>query len=45
MYQHVLGTSDRLLAEANPYDAVWGIVYRADHQVLSAPPHGAASTC
>ena len=31
MQSHFLDTGDRLLAEASPYDLVWGIGYRADH--------------
>ena len=27
MRQHLLGTGDRLLAEASPYDTIWGIGY------------------
>ena len=31
MQSHFLDTGDRLLAEASPYDLVWGIGYRVDH--------------
>ena len=30
MRDHLLDTGDRLLAEAIPYDLIWGIGYRAD---------------
>ena len=38
MQQHLLGTGDRLLAEASPYDTIWGIGYRADHRNALCPP-------
>ena len=38
MRQHRLGTGDRLLAEASPYDTIWGIGYRADHKNALCPP-------
>ena len=38
MRQHLLGTGDRLLAEASPYDTIWGIGYRADHKNALCPP-------
>ena len=36
--QHLLGTGNRLLADASPYDTIWGISYRADHQNALCPP-------
>ena len=38
MQSHFLDTGDRLLAEASPYDLVWGIGYRADHVSARPPP-------
>ena len=38
MQQHLLGTGDRLLAEASPYDTIWGLGYRADHKNALCPP-------
>ena len=38
MRQHLLDTSDRLLAETNFYDTIWGIGYRGDHQNAQWPP-------
>ena len=35
--QHLLGTGDRLLTEASPYDT-WGIGYRADRENAICPP-------
>ena len=37
MQSHLLDTDDRLLAEASPYDLVWGIGYRADHVSARQP--------
>ena len=31
MQSHLLDTDERLLAEASPYDLIWGIGYRVDH--------------
>ena len=38
MRHHLLGTGDRLLAEAGPYDTIWGIGYREDHKNALWPP-------
>lgn len=38
MLSHLLATGDRPLAEANPYDALWGIGLRADHAAAQHPP-------
>ena len=35
---HLLGTGDRLLAEASPYDLLCGIGYRVDHVSARQPP-------
>ena len=37
MQSHLLGTGDRLLAEASPYDLTWGIGYSADHVSARQP--------
>ena len=37
MQQHLLGTGNRLLAEASPYDTIWGIGYRANHANATHP--------
>ena len=44
MQEHLLGTGDRLLAEASPYDTIWGIGYRVDLKTPAVPLRGAAST-
>ena len=38
MQSHLLDTEDRILAEASPYDLIWGIGYRVDHVFVSQPP-------
>ena len=40
MRQYLLGTGDRLLAEASSYDTNWGLGYRADHKNVLHPPSG-----
>ena len=37
MLSHLLDTGDRLIAEASPYDLIWGIEYRADHVFARQP--------
>ena len=37
MQPHLLDTGNRLLAEASPYNLVWGIRYRADHVFARQP--------
>lgn len=34
---HLLGTGDRILVEASPYDAVWGNGYGADDPAALHP--------
>ena len=38
MQSYLLDTGDRRLAEASPYDLIWGIEYRADHVSSRQPP-------
>ena len=37
MQQHLLGAGDKLLAEASPFDTVWGIGLRADDSGATNP--------
>ena len=38
MQNHLLGAGDRLLTENSPYDTIWGIGYRADHENANCSP-------
>ena len=38
MQRHLLVTGNRLLAEGSPYDTIWGVGYRADHENANCPP-------
>ena len=37
MRQHLLGTGDKMLVEASPFDAIWGIGHRADDPAAIQP--------